>query len=231
MNTIGYLFLFVAAILVNQVRKGRGANVGEDVSDAFLAAVRGDGAALKEVLSRAGTGTDAPVASAGLPTGTPGTAGQPVFAATGPNATGGAIGHAAVKRGSAAKGYKWGAAGPDYYDCSGLMWRACQDAGAYPKTGVGSSRFVTASIAMNSAFQKVPTPAIDDIVCWIGQHMGVVTGPDTFYSAMSTKQGIRSAKISVQRFATAPVYYRPKTVVTGAAGTGKGASGGSGGSW
>jgi cell wall-associated NlpC family hydrolase len=226
-NTIGYLFILGALLLLNQVRKGRALQIGEDVSDAFLAAVRGDGAALKEVLSRTGDATTPPTAE---PTAaTPGTNGQSAFA----SGTGGAIGRAAVARGTKAKGYKFGATGPDYYDCSGLMWRACQDANAYPKSGAGSARFTTATIAVNPAFARVTTPAIDDIVCWTGKHMGVVTGPDTFYSAISVKSGIRSGKISAQRgfFKMDPVYYRAKTVMSASAGSGQGQSGGGGGSW
>jgi CHAP domain len=220
MNTIAYLFLFAAGIMLRAVSKGRSENIVEDVSDAFLALVQGDGKAFREVANRTGDSLTAPEAHVATG-GSSGLSGLP---------TNGAIGRAAVKRGSLARGYEWGKTGPDYYDCSGLMWRACQDAGVYPR-GDGN-RFNTASIKNSKFFTKVEgTPAIDDIVLWapgvggVTGHMGVVTGTDTFYSARSKKTGIGYAKIKEFRKAS-PVYYRAKT---GAAGDTAG--GGGGGSW
>jgi hypothetical protein len=220
MNTIAYLFVFAAVVMLRAVSKGRAANIGEDLSDAFLALVRGDSKAFREVANRTGDSLQAPESTVSATSGSSGLTGLP---------TNGAIGRAAVKRGSQAAGYKWGRTGPDYYDCSGLMWRSCQDAGVYPK-GDGN-RFTTATIRVSHFFTKVDgSPAVDDIVVWapsLGKpgHMGVVTGPDRFYSARSVKSGIGYSKISTFR-SNAPTYYRAKT---GAAGDTAG--GGGGGSW
>lgn len=221
MNTLAYLFLFAAAIMIRAVSKGRAENIAEDVSDAFLALVRGDGKAFREVSNRTGESLNAPQSEVAAATASSaGLTGLP---------TNGAIGRAAVKRGSAASGYRWGATGPDAYDCSGLMWRACQDAGVYPK-GNGN-RFTTATIGASKFFTKVTgAPAVDDIVVWLPRvnkvgHMGVVTSGDKFYSARSKKSGIGYATISTFR-TDKPTYYRAKT---GSAGEGGG--GGGGGSW
>lgn len=220
MNTLAYLLLFAAAIGLNAVRKGRAANIAEDLGDAFIGAVRGDGKAIREVFNRSGASTVAPQAE--LPASTPGVRGESAFKPS----TGGAITRAATKRGSLAKGYRWGATGPDYYDCSGLMWRACQDAGV----NVGG-RFTTATFSGNKAFTRVSKPAPDDIVLWPFQHIGVVTGDDTYYSAISTKRGIGSGKISAQPFKGGPQYFRATNVRADNAGVSTGASGGKGGSW
>lgn len=220
MNTIAYLFIFAAAIMLRAVSKGRAENIGEDLSDAFLALIRGDSRAFREVANREGDSLKAPESTVSATSGSSGLTGLP---------TNGAIGRAAVKRGSQAVGYKWGRTGPDYYDCSGLMWRACQDAGVYPKGD--SNRFTTATIGVSKFFVKVNgAPAVDDIVVWapsLGQvgHMGVVTGKDKFYSARSVKSGIGYSTISTFR-KNGPTYYRAKT---GAAGDTAG--GGGGGSW
>jgi hypothetical protein len=219
-NTIGYLFLFAAAIALRALNKGRAANIGEDLSDAFLALVRADGKALKEVASRSGDSLTPPESIVATSDSAAGLTGLP---------SNGAILRAAVSRGSKASGYGWGKTGPDKYDCSGLVWRACQDAGVYPKGG--SNRFTTSSIRLSKYFVLVNgAPAIDDIVVWapsLGQtgHMGVVSGSDKFYSARSLKSGIGYATISGFRKGT-PKYYRAKT-----GSSGQGSGGGGGGSW
>lgn len=219
MNTLGYLFVFVAALLIRAVVKGRAANVTQDLGDALTAAIRGDAAAFKEVANRTGDSGKAPQA---VIQATPGTSGDSAF-----TPTKGLIGAAAIKRGSRAKGYGWGATGPTYYDCSGLMWRACQDADVY-----SGGRFTTQTIGLNAGFKRVADPQVDDIVCWTNQHMGVITGNDTFYSAKSYKSGIGYDKISTWKAIGKPVYYRPvKAQLKPTGSAGKGISGGGGGSW
>lgn len=219
MNTVAYLFIFAAIVLLRAVARGRAANITEDVSDAFLAFVRGDARGFREVANRTGDSLSAPEA---LPAATQGTSGVSAFA----DSTGGAIAKNAVRRGSLARGYKLGATGPDYYDCSGLMWRACMDARAYK--GI---RFTTATIGAIKQFTRVDTPRVDDLVVWPRHHMGVVTGDDRFYSAMNSRDGIGYARISTWSGGKQgkPVYYRPTTVEQGSAE--QGAGGGGAGSW
>jgi len=58
-NTLGWILILVGIILVRAVIKGRAMNLGEDLSDAFLAMVRGDTAGLTEVFGRTGDGFSA----------------------------------------------------------------------------------------------------------------------------------------------------------------------------
>ena len=116
-----------------------------------------------------------------------------------------AVSAAAVALGKTAKGYRFGASGPDYYDCSGLMWKATRKAGVY--TG---GRFTTWTIGGNAAFGKVSSPVVGDLVVWPTHHMGVVTGKNQFYSAKNSRDGIGYATISTWRNGESPVYMRAK---------------------
>jgi cell wall-associated NlpC family hydrolase len=218
MSTLGYVLIAVAALALRSVLKGRAANIAEDLGDTFVAVIRGDVPTLREINARTGESTTAPQA---VPT-TPGASGDAVFQSS----TGGAIYANALKLGKG-KRYGWGATGPNAYDCSGLMWRACIAASAYH-----GARFTTTTIPFNDQFTRVTDPRPDDIVCWIGSHMGVVVAKDEFYSAMNYQSGIGLAKISTWGGGKrTPTYFRPTTVISKDAGTGKGASGGGGGSW
>jgi cell wall-associated NlpC family hydrolase len=229
MTTIAWLLLLSGIVILRQVSKGRVQNLGEDLSDAFLAITRGDTKGLTDVFAREGENDEPMFADLGdaLAQGVMGTAGATV--ATGADiskAIGGQIkgleakGNkslviAAAILGSKAKGYRFGATGPDYYDCSGLMFRAAQ------MIGYKGGRFTTFTIGTNKAFREVQAPnvqgpgtngsagaGIDDIVCWPTHHMGVVSGPDRFYSARSVKSGISEARISTFRNGAKPKYYR-----------------------
>lgn len=220
MSTLGYVLVAIALIAFRSVVKGRAANIVEDLGDTFVAAIRGDVASLREIGSRTGDTTTAPQATP-VPS-TSGVTGESGFASN----SGGRIYAAALRLGKG-KRYGWGATGPNSYDCSGLMWRACIAAGAYR-----GARFTTATIPFNDQFKRVTDPRTDDIVCWIGSHMGVVTAKDEFYSAMNYQSGIGLAKISTWGGGKRqPAYFRPTTVVAANASVGTGASGGSGGSW
>lgn len=209
MNTLAWVLIFVAILMVRAVYKGRVLNMGEDLSDAFLAVINSDTGKLKEVLSRVGDSNTASGVDISIF--------QPSLDAIGKPAIGVArgagdlinelearantsVGLAAVMLGSKAKGYRWGASGPDYYDCSGLMWAAMKLAKVY-----SGSRFNTASFEgqLKGTYARVSSsPEIEDIVLWplripyATGHMGIVTGPDKFYSARSLKSGIGESTIS-----------------------------------
>lgn len=206
--------------MARAVYKGRVMNMGEDLSDAFLALVSNDTKALKNVLDRVGDSNTAIGADMTLY--------QPTLNAVGGVAIGvgqgvgsmvdqlegkanQSLSLAAVILGSKAKGYRWGATGPTYYDCSGLMWAACKLVKSY-----NGQRFTTETfgkMARDSYAKVSGPPQVDDVVLWPFKlpyatgHMGVVTGPDKFYSARSVKSGIGEAKISTFR-SQKPVYYR-----------------------
>lgn len=201
MNTFGWVLILAAVVLARAVLRGRVMNIGEDLSDAFLALVRSDTAELQGVFARVGEGFTPEVGVTGTAVG--GAAGNAA------EAIAGKIGIAAnaVKLGKAAKGYRWTATGPTYYDCSGLMWRACQ------AVGFKGPRFTTASIRGVKGFTVVGEAKNDDIVLWpmgggyATGHMGVVTGPDTYYSARSVRSGIGYSPIASFR-RTKPIYLR-----------------------
>lgn len=56
MNTLAWILILSAIILARAVMKGRVMNIGEDLSDAFLALVRGESKDLEEVFARTGDG-------------------------------------------------------------------------------------------------------------------------------------------------------------------------------
>lgn len=123
----------------------------------------------------------------------------------------------AEKLGKAAHGYRFGSEGADgYYDCSGLVWKAATVLGLYK-----GARFTTWTITEDHAtaaqFRRVATPAVGDIVVWSENaahgHMGVVSGPDQFYSARSVASGIGFGKISTMHaYPVKPFYLRPVKV-------------------
>lgn len=232
MSTVAWILLLAGVLVLRQVTRGRVSNLGEDLADALLAITRGDTKDLQDVLARTGDAGQPTFAALGdaLGNATLGVAGASGTTADSiAKAIGGeldnietransSIGIAAIMLGKKAKGYRLTATGPDYYDCSGLMYRAAQ------KVGYKGGRFTTFTIGTNKAFREIPGPktqgpsadgalnsagaGIDDIVVWPTHHMGVITGPDQFYSAKSKKSGIGFGKISTWRNGSKPKYYR-----------------------
>lgn len=202
MKSIGWAFIILAAFIVTAVTRGRVSYIGQDVTDAFTAVVSGNSTKLKEVLSRKGEDATATefntsnLATAATDIG--GVVGGVIARGLGP------ISAEAIKLGNAAKGYRFGATGPDYYDCSGLMYRACQKTGNY--TG---GRFTTFTIGLSKQFRRIPNAQIDAIVVWPTHHMGVVTGTDKYYSARSVASGIGYSAISKTYPNITPRYYVP----------------------
>lgn len=219
MNTVAWVLILAAVLMGRAVYKGRVLNIGEDLSDAFLALVSSDTEKLKDVLARTGDTNTASTADLNIYQNS-----MNAFVGPGVDVAKGAgslidqleskanssVGLAAVILGSKAKGYRWGASGPDYYDCSGLMWAAMKLAKVY-----SGSRFSTADFERltKKVYTRVSSPQPDDIVLWplrvpyVTGHMGVVTGTDKFYSARSLRSGIGESAISTFR-SYKPVYLR-----------------------
>jgi hypothetical protein len=61
MQTLGWVLILVAGLLLQRVQAGRAMNVGEDLSAALLALVSGDYDALKTVLEQRGEGLSIPL--------------------------------------------------------------------------------------------------------------------------------------------------------------------------
>lgn len=59
MNTLGWIFILVGGVIISTVSRGRVMHLNTDLSDAFLALIRGDAAALTEVFKRTGDDTTA----------------------------------------------------------------------------------------------------------------------------------------------------------------------------
>ena len=93
--------------------------------------------------------------------------------------------------------------GPDSYDCSGLIYRTLVNLGLYNGRRFSTRDWVT--LSSHIAFSVSP-PAVGDVVLWAARHIGIVTGPDTFYSAYSPARGILDTSIS--QFPGTPQYYR-----------------------
>lgn len=198
MNTLGWLLILGGALLVRQLSVGRGqpTSIAEDARDFFAGFLQGDTGRVSEVAARRGTAL-APTAT---DTGS-GTAAPPSGGGSG---RGGAVASEMKRLGSSAKGYIFGATGPDYYDCSGLAWRAMKNLGIY--TGIRFTTHTWPLIAPRFA-SRVDSPAPGDMAVWPAHHMGVVTGPDQLYSARSTKSGIGTTTIELYNKMYGPAQY------------------------
>ncbi len=207
MQTLAWILLLTGGLLIRQVTAGRAGNTLEDFSDGFTAFVSGDWTGLSAVAARRGSNNE--VVSVPSVTETPITVGgSPVVGGNG----GTELITEMRKLATAANNrYILGTQGPNSYDCSGLVWRAMRNIGAYK--GV---RFTTATFPFmaGSAVTQVPNPQVGDIVLWAKTagrafgHMGVVIGQDRMFSALSSSWGIRESPISAEK--GTPSYWRLK---------------------
>lgn len=202
MSTFGLVFILAGVLLVRQVVVGRTKETPSDIRDLTLAFLNADTEAMKAVLTARGENVDAPAASE--------VAAESVGASTplGPPLPGNnEVARKAIQLGNAASGYRLGATGPTFYDCSGLIWQAARQVGAY-----NGARFTTSSwdAIAPSWCSKVEIPNTGDIVVWPTHHMGVFTGPDQMYSARSPSKGIGTSSISGDSsyFGSQPDYWR-----------------------
>lgn len=189
MPIAGVVLLAIGAFLLKEVVTGRATSVVSDAKAFGAGVVNFDMNAAASALvntsasssGAAGVGSASAASGLALFTGPPSTTGESLLVA-------------AQSLGSAAKGYRLGGVGPDYYDCSGLVWAACRKIGVY-----NGPRFTTGTFdPVASQFAKrVPNPQPGDIINWVSAgHMGIYMGPDEFYSAMNPSAGIGPAAIS-----------------------------------
>ena len=194
MNTLAWVLILMGVLIARATVKGRIMDIGEDISDAFLAGVSGDFNGVAAVLKR--TGSDASATTTGI--------------ITSRVATG--VGHedgsanlltTALSLGGKARGYRLGATGPDYYDCSGLVYRAVQ------AFGYKGSRFTTDDVQGKEGFKRVSVGevSVGDVVLWPTHHMGVVSDTGKFYSARNPDKGLGVAPIKGFR-SEDPVYLK-----------------------
>jgi cell wall-associated NlpC family hydrolase len=202
MATIGWLFIFAALVIIDAVRRGRADDLPEDVTDTFVALVTLDGAKLREVSRRTGEGLTADKATVSDAPG--------AYAAGAGGASGAALLTEARRLGEAAQGYSQNVAkrtGPDFYDCSGLVFRAAKNIGVYKGGSFNTQSFVV--LGRKTWEQVKGEPQVGDVVLWqyyLPAHMGIVSGPDRYYSARSRKSGIGEGSISDH--GGTPAFYR-----------------------
>lgn len=175
MNTLGWVAIIGGVVVIRFAARGRGlTQIPGDISDLTIAAISGGN--VREVLDRRGEA-------------------EPITnAAAIANPSGGSVLKTALQLGGSAKGYRLGATGPDFYDCSGLVWQALR------MNGYNGPRFATANFPPASGFTKVDQPVTGDIALWrpnprTGGHMGIVTDPNNVYSALSPESGIKTLSI------------------------------------
>jgi cell wall-associated NlpC family hydrolase len=199
MNPVGYPLLIVGGFLVRQTFVGRARDSAADAKDLSLAFLQGDMSGVSTVFGRRGAST---TSAGGSEVATP-PAGALV---SGPSLSG--LTGEVQALGSKARGYRLGATGPDYYDCSGLIWRAMHNLDLYKGGRFTTSSF--ANVAKLQGWKMVSSPVSGDIVLWSGSHMGVATGNDGMYSARSTAKGIGPSTISGDSsyFGAKPLYFR-----------------------
>lgn len=199
MNAFGYAFLLMGVLLIRQVVTGRVMETPTDARDLALALLNADTAGVSAVLSR--RGENVTVSSSEVATG------DTVTVPTPQSQRGGDLIAEMQRLGSAASGYRLGSNGPEYYDCSSLVWRAAKNLGIYNGPRFTTSIFST--IAKGWAY-RVPSPAAGDIVLWPGKHMGVYLGNDKMYSARSRTKGIGTSTVSGDSgyFGSQPSYWR-----------------------
>lgn len=211
MAPFGYLFILIGALLIRQVAVGRANELPDDARDFANALLSGKPEDLQGIMARRGKNV-AEVSESG--SGSDGSNGfTPAVDDLLTSATSSPKAQAFVSKvralGSAAKGYKLGATGPEYYDCSGILWRAALDTKLY-----NGSRFTTSSFTSIAPAWCAPvsSPLFGDIVLWAGSHMGVCTGGDGMYSARSPAKGIGQSTISgdASFFGRQPTYWRIK---------------------
>jgi cell wall-associated NlpC family hydrolase len=203
MSTIAWLLILSAVLILRAVAKGRALDLPQDLGDAFQAFINGDYDSLAEVAGRTGdTATVSQASSTEVSDAISNTLSQ-VQKSLNQN-----VAYWAYQLGKAAKGYRFNTAGPAYYDCSGLMYRAVQ------KVGYTGPRFWTGSVALMPGMHKLASTGMGisqvttgDLVVWPGHHMGVVVGVDRFYSALNPKAGIAERKITGFR-KESPIYLR-----------------------
>lgn len=190
MNTFGLVFILAGFLLGRQVVVGRVKETPQDIRDLTLGLLSGDFSSLQSTLAQRGENVPPDVSSTVAAGASGGTALNQLL--TTPVTNSGLLGEV-IRLGSAAKGYVRGATGPESYDCSGLVWQAMRNLDIYKGPRFTTSTFV---IQMGSRIKRVTDPMPGDVVLWPRHHMGVVSGPDRMYSAMSPKSGIGYAPIN-----------------------------------
>ena len=86
--------------------------------------------------------------------------------------------------------YRWGATGPNAFDCSGLVWRCLSDA------GIQHRRLVSNAYRVWTGAKDIPRPQCSpgDLVCYTG-HIGIAVSGTRMISAPSVGRNVRESNI------------------------------------
>jgi cell wall-associated NlpC family hydrolase len=140
--------------------------------------------ALRSIL----TGSPAPV-----PSGRPVTLDVPSGGASvGSGAVTGNLGKAVqVALAQVGKPYRWGGAGPNSFDCSGLI------SYAYRQAGMDIGRMTSATFAVSTRFRKISRAEVraGDVLWKLG-HVALATGPNSLVEAPRRGIPVRTRSIS-----------------------------------
>jgi len=102
--------------------------------------------------------------------------------------------------------YKLNTAGPNTYDCSGLVYATLVKLGLYKGARFSTRNWATVSTGIVS---KVSAPQVGDIILWSGKHVGFCDATGSVYSALSASRGILSTSIAgLTKELGTPTYYR-----------------------
>lgn len=209
MRALGLLLALFSAYFYRAAFRGRAVNdLATDTADILKAFISGDTDTAYEAFEREGTlswsGTDTTPVSQSAVSEEINSISDTTSLIPGVKTL------AEMKRlGDLAKGYRLTATGPDYYDCSGLLYRAMKNLGYYDGIRFSTRTFV---VAMGSRIERVDSPGIGIIILWPG-HIAVGTSDTQNYGALSVKQGIKSTtNAALTKAKGTPRYYRLKAV-------------------
>jgi len=91
--------------------------------------------------------------------------------------------------------YRFGAEGPERFDCSGLIYWVFKEAGELPRIGgsrMGARSYVRWFVARGRFSTHEADARPGDLVAWHGgSHIGVYVGPNRVVSALNEKLGVR----------------------------------------
>lgn len=180
---------------MRQVMVGRATETPSDLKDLTLALLSGDMNAVGEIAGRRGENVTTGISGGSIPVVTSGSGT-------------GELSSMMRSLASKARGYRLGSTGPDYYDCSGLVWVAMRELGIFD--GPRFTTHVFASVAASQGWEVLDGPEPDAVICWRAKHMGVSLGGDRMFSARSAAKGIGESSVSGDSgyFGMQPIYYR-----------------------
>jgi hypothetical protein len=198
-NTVGYLFILLGAFLFSEVTRGRVGKVTEDLGAFITGLLTGNMEKVNDVIHAKGDATDVPVITPNMLTDLSTTGGLPNSSLV-----------AEVEKLGTGKPYIYGSAGPEGYDCSGLVWRAMRNLGIYDGPRFTTDTFP--AVARGLGMTRPATPANGDVVVWPGSgphgHMGVVVRPDVMFSARSSRANPQIGESSISGHGGSPIYFR-----------------------